>query len=517
MTPRIRYLGQYAEADLGIAPRDLLAMGRADPHDSAETFNMAYLALRGSAAVNGVSRLHGSVSRRLFQKIFPRWPETDVPVGHVTNGVHVPTWDSRQADELWTCCCGSGRWRGPLDSVEQDFRHRVSDQDLWALRTSARQDLIDFVTERLAHEPDVVPRAGNDGALAHHVLDPHALTLGFARRFATYKRPNLLLHDPRRLLRLLTDPNRPMQLIIAGKAHPADEPGKELLKAWVQFTRRPEVRGRVVFVPDYDLLLAEHLVRGVDVWINTPRRPWEASGTSGMKVLVNGGLNLSELDGWWAEAYAPEVGWALGDGREHDDPAWDAVEADALYALLEQEIGPAFYVRDAQGIPSAWVVKIRESMSRLTPRFSANRVVREYTNSYYVPAAAAYRKRATQGGASGAALLDWRRHLAQHWGEARFGSVHADAQGDRHEFRVEVWLGGLSEKAIRVELYADATDEAEPVRIRMIRGGTLDGGAYEYHVAAPASRPASDYTPRLIPDHPDAAVPLEASEILWQR
>ena len=220
------------------------------------------------------------------------------------------------------------------------------------------------------------------------------MTLGFARRFATYKRPNLLLHDPERLLRLLTNPERPVQLIIAGKAHPADQAGQDLIQQWMHFIRRPEARPHVVFLSDYDMLLTEHLVQGVDVWINTPRRPWEASGTSGMKVLVNGGINLSELDGWWAEAYTPEVGWALGDGQEHgDDPAWDAVEADALYDLLEREVIPEFYTRDESGIPTAWVKRMRESMARLTPRFSANRAVREYTEQHYLPAAAAYRLR----------------------------------------------------------------------------------------------------------------------------
>ena len=228
---------------------------------------------------------------------------------------------------------------------------------------------------------------------AKHLFDPNALTLGFARRFATYKRPNLLLHDPERLLRLLTNPERPVQLIIAGKAHPAGPGGAGLDPGMDTF--HPPARGptpHAIFLSDYDMLLTEHLVQGVDVWINTPRRPWEACGTSGMKVLVNGGINLSELDGWWAEAYTPEVGWALGDGQEHgDDPAWDAVEADALYDLLEREVIPEFYTRDESGIPTAWVKRMRESMARLTPRFSANRTVREYTEQHYLPAAAAYR------------------------------------------------------------------------------------------------------------------------------
>jgi glycogen phosphorylase len=250
--------------------------------------------------------------------------------------------------------------------------------------------------------PDRGGRAAPGVEAAKHLFDPNALTLGFARRFATYKRPNLLLHDPQRLLRILTNSQRPVQLIIAGKAHPADQAGQDLIREWMHFIRQPETRPHAIFLSDYDMLLTEHLVQGVDVWINTPRRPWEASGTSGMKVLVNGGLNLSELDGWWAEAYTPEVGWALGDGREHgDDPAWDAAEAEALYDLLERQVIPEFYARDAQGIPAAWVARMRKSMASLTPRFSADRAVREYTEQHYLPGAETFRQRAAEKGAAG--------------------------------------------------------------------------------------------------------------------
>jgi len=512
-----RYLQTYAEKNLGLSLSDLLALGREQTDDGHEPFNMAYLAIRGSAAVNGVSRLHGAVSRRLFQGLFPRWPQIEVPVGHVTNGVHVPTWDSPEADALWSQCCGCDRWRGALESVHRDIR-RAPDRDLWALRNANRKALVDFVRGHMAHTLAWGGSAPDGMAPARPVLDPDVLTLGFARRFATYKRPNLLLHDPERLLRLLGHADRPMQLIVAGKAHPSDEAGQELLKAWVRFTRRPEAQGQVIFLPDYDLCVAERLVQGVDVWINTPRRPWEASGTSGMKVLVNGGLNLSELDGWWAEAYAPEVGWALGDGREHgDDATWDAAEAEALYALIEDEIAPAFYTRGAEGVPTAWTAKMRESMSRLTPRFSANRAVREYTEQYYLPAATAYRTRAADRGALGAHLLGWQQDLARCWPDARFGAVRVETRRDRHEFTAEVWLGRLDANAVSIELFADATEGDGPVRVAMKRGRRLDGGGREYRAAVPAARPAGDYTARLVPHHAAAVVPLEAGEILWQR
>jgi starch phosphorylase len=266
---------------------------------------------------------------------------------------------------------------------------------------------------------------------AKHLFDADTLTLGFARRFATYKRPNLLLHDPERLQRLLTNPQRPVQLIMAGKAHPADQAGQDPIRQWTQFIRQPEIRPHAIFLSDYDMLVTEHLVQGVDVWINTPRRPWEASGTSGMKVRVNGGLNLSELDGWWVEAYTPEVGWALGDGQEHgDDLAWDAVEAAALYDLLEREVIPEFYTRDAQGISTAWVARMRESMAHLTPHFSTNRTVREYAEQYYLPAAAAYCARAAEHGALGQQVVQWQQTRAQYWTTLRFGDVHVETEGE---------------------------------------------------------------------------------------
>jgi starch phosphorylase len=352
------------------------------------------------------------------------------------------------------------------------------------------------------------------------LFDPNALTLGFARRFATYKRPNLLLHNPERLLALLANPRRPVQLIIAGKAHPEDQAGQAMIREWIQFNRWPEARPHVIFLSDYDMLLTERLVQGVDVWINTPRRPWEASGTSGMKVLVNGGINLSELDGWWAEAYTPEVGWALGDGLEHgDDPTWDAIEAETLYDLLEREVIPEFYARDEQGIPTAWVARMRESMGRLTPLFSASRTVREYTEQHYLPAASAYRERAAAKGAAGAQVVSWQHTLEQKWATLRFGEVKVETDGGRHVFEAQVYLDALDPNAVRVELYADGVDGDGPVRQEMTCVRELVGtvGGYTYGTTVPATRPAMDYTARVVPRYPGVAVPLEAAHILWQR
>ncbi len=274
----------------------------------------------------------------------------------------------------------------------------------------------------------------------------------------------------------------------------------------------------MVFLSDYDVLMAEHLVQGVDVWVNTPRRPWEASGTSGMKVLVNGGLNLSELDGWWAEAYSPDVGWAIGDGLEHgDDPAWDAAEAETLYALLEREVVPEFYTRDDRGIPRHWAARMRASMARLTPTFSANRVVRQYTDERYLSAAVAFRRRAENRGSLGADLVAWQADLAKHWPSLRFGSATVQQQDKQYHFQVQVFLDDLTSEAVRVELYADGEKDTGPITQTMNRGERLVGAAngFTYSAVIPIMRSAADYTPRLVPQHVGALVPLEAPFILW--
>jgi starch phosphorylase len=500
---------------LRIGIDELLALGRLNPHDRSEPFNMAYLAIRGSGAVNGVSRLHGEVSRRMFAPLFPRWPESEIPVGHVTNGVHVPSWDSEAADALWTEACGKDRWLGSKDTLEQDIR-RVSDAKLWRMRCDSRKALVEFTRVRLARQLALVGESADAVERARSIFDPSALTLGFARRFATYKRPNLLLHDAERLVRLLNDPQRPVQLVIAGKAHPADGAGQAMIQQWTRFIARPEARGRVVFLSDYDMLLTEQLVQGVDVWLNTPRRPWEASGTSGMKVLANGGINLSELDGWWAEAYASDVGWAIGDGREHgDDPEWDAVEAERLYDILEREVVPEFYSRDEKRIPKAWVARMRESMASLTPRFSATRTVREYAEKYYLPALAAYEERAAEKGTLGAEIVGWRKTLDRQWPGLRFGMVKITTSGKKHHFEAQVFFDGLDPNTVRVELYADG--DGAPLREEMTRVRQMAAKAYVYGASVPATRPAADFTPRVLPVSERAGVPLEAPHILWQK
>ena len=520
-----RYLSHYAKEELGVALETLLALGRQNPEDASESFNMAYLALRGSGQVSGVSKLHGEVSRHIFQPLFPRWPQAEVPIGSVTNGIHVPTWDSTEADRLWTRACGADRWRGERPLTE-DVR-QLTDSELWQMRSGARRTMLTQVRERYTRQ---LSAEGVSHANDTEILKDDVLTIGFARRFATYKRPDLLLHDPGRLIRLLTSVRRPVQLILAGKAHPEDRPGQALIKQWNDFIERPEVRGHVVFLSDYDMQMAQELVKGMDLWVNTPRRPWEACGTSGMKVLVNGGLNISELDGWWAEAYTPKVGWAIGDGREHgEDSAWDTSEVESLYTLLEQQVVPEFYDRDAQGMPCRWLERVRESMATLTPEFSASRAIREYTNDLYVPAAERYKARAANDGRLGVELFEWQHTIAAQWSTLRFGDVTSDTKDNLHQFRISVLPGVLRPDQFRVELYAAPTQEsgAAPEILAVCHASTESAGTLVYSATCPAKRPVTDYTARILPSfgdpshvgpaHGGVCIPLEARQILWQR
>ncbi len=515
-----RYFTWYAEQRLNIPLRDLLALGRRDPADDSEPFNMAYLAIRGSGSVNGVSRLHGAVSRRLFRSMFPRYPEAEVPIGHVTNGVHVPTWNSAEADALWSTACGQDHWRGSLEYAREQIQC-VEDAAVWELRTAARRALVAFARKRVAlqraqagaPQPEIDSAAG--------FFDDTWLTLGFARRFTAYKRNNLLLRDPERLVRILTNPERPVQLILAGKAHPADSAGQAMIQQWNDFVRRPGLDRHVAYLADHDMMLTGQLVAGVDVWINTPRRPWEASGTSGMKVLANGGLNLSELDGWWAEAYASEVGWALGDGVDRgDDPAWDSVEADQLYALLEQQVIPGFYSRGDHGLPHQWIARIRESMARLTTLYSANRAVRQYTEEHYLPLAARYRERAGEGGRAGAELFAWKRNMQLHWGGVKFGSVSVqNGQHGSYVFTVEVYPGAVGRNDIDVQLYAEGRGGGPPIQAPL-EPAPADPGRSDICVFSgevPGDRSAQEYTARVRPRSALLDVPLELPLVLWQK
>ncbi len=509
-----QYGREYAH-ELGLAPENLLALGRLH-NQSGEPFNMAFLAARTCGRINAVSRLHGEVSRRIFQDLYPRWPRREVPIGYVTNGVHVPTWDSAHADRLWTDACGKARWLGQCDAVGESVA-AVPDEQLWEMRAAARRDLVNYARQRL--ETQLGQRGADRRTIAgsRDLLDPNVLTLGFARRFTEYKRPAMLLRDPDRLVRLLADPARPAQIIVAGKAHPHDHQGKDDIARWSAFARRDDVRARVVFLEDYDLALARQLVQGVDVWINTPRRGWEACGTSGMKVLVNGGLNLSELDGWWEEAYSPQAGWGVNGGSEIGTAADDEREAELLYRLLEQEVVPEFYRRDATGLPRDWIARMRASMTALTPQYSTNRMLLQYVREFYLPAAEDYARRCADNAAVAQSLWRWERQIHHRWREVHAGRLQVEAGEDGLEFSLPVYLGDLPVEAVAAQLYAEAEGD-QPVEVIAMQpggpvAGAINGVLFRARVAT--QRPASDFSARLVPYHPQASVPLESNRIHW--
>ncbi|MGB7571358.1 MAG: alpha-glucan family phosphorylase [Methanothrix sp.] len=520
-----KYAHFYARL-LGISLDDLMKLGRAADGEGQdkETFNMAQLALSGCSHANGVSRLHGRVSRRIFRFRYPRWPEVEVPLGHVTNGVHIPTWDSPHAQRLWSQACPGGCGPEGIDYQTRGIAQK-SDQELWCFRAEARADLVGYVRRR--HLRQEVERGAGEEEMkrARHVLNPNFLTIGFARRATAYKRTDLLLSHPDRLASILKNSKYPVQLVMAAKAHPSDEEGKKMVQKMAGFASRPDVSDRAVFLSDYDIDLAQHLQPGVDVWINTPRRPNEACGTSGMKVLANGGLNISNLDGWWDEAYDPEVGWCLGDRQEHGDPGRDGEVAEMLYRLLEEMVVPLFYQRDENGIAGGWMAMVRASMTRLTPRYSSERMMLEYVEKFYRPAARAFRRRSAEGGRLADTLALWQERLDEGWKDLRLGGMSLAREGEMWSFSVEAYLGELQPEDVRVELYADPLPEKEPgtegrsERIVMERLGPLAGAVngFVFGAKVAGARAAEDYTPRIVPYHPEAFVPMEEGHILWMR
>jgi glycogen phosphorylase len=509
-----RYLMEKGKTDI----EEFLALGRQDPYNKNENFNTAFFAIRGSGFINGVSRLHGTVSQQLFANLFPRWPLREVPISYVTNGVHMPTWDSPEADRLWTEACGKDRWLSEQENMENSIR-KVSPEQLWHCRQVAKEAFIPYLRHRYQQQVAMNGQPENEIEEAGKVFHPAVFAMGFARRFVAYKRTNLLLKDKERLKRILHNKERPVQLVLAGKAHRTDLQGQKLIREWVEFIEQERLQQKILFLSDYDMLLSEHMVQGVDLWINTPRKPWEACGTSGMKVLVNGGLNISELDGWWAEACSKDVGWGIdesnGDNSEEEN---DAKEAKRFYDLLEEEILPAFYERNESGIPEGWLMKMRESMATLTPRFSANRSLREYTEKFYLPAAADYLNRSANRGEKGKVLLQQTTHLSEKWKDLFFGEMSVVTAADKHTFRVGVHLAGISPDELQVELYAEGEQSTAEIHQMVYEGEWEEQpGLVFYEITIPANRSSVVYTPRIIPAGNGLKIPLECPLILWQR
>lgn len=512
-------VSRYFSTELlpGVELGSVIALGAEDYEGGdADFFNMAVMGLRLGQRANGVSKLHGAVSRGMFGSLWPGFDADDVPITSVTNGVHAPTWTDPMLLEL------AEQKFGTTDTTAVDWSSdAVSHGELWSLRGRMREQLVTDARRRVTeawHEQN--PGIGAP-AWYSQLLDPEVLTIGFARRVPTYKRLTLMLHDPERLRALLTHPERPIQIVIAGKSHPADDEGKRLIQKLVEFAQEPDVRNRIVFLPNYDIAMAQLLYPGTDVWLNNPLRPLEACGTSGMKAALNGSLNLSILDGWWAEFYDEENGWAIptadsaGDGAERDK-----LEADSLYDLIEHQVAPRFYDRDHDGVPTRWVDSIRHTLSTLSPQLSADRMVREYVERLYIPAADAEATISADSYQPARELSEWKARVGEAWPgvhvtHVESGGVDAVPQvGDSLRVRAHVELAGLTADDVAVEVVYGRAQDGD--RLQDVQHAALELSAHELGAAAtfagvvPLGRAGSfGYTVRVVPRHPLLASPAE--------
>jgi starch phosphorylase len=518
-----RYLGYYYEL-LHISRHDFLALGRENPGNQDEPLNMAVLALRLAAQTNAVSQLHGEVSRELWQEVWPGVPEWEVPIVAINNGVHTRSWISQDLAALFDRYLGP-RWaERPADHTVWQDVDEIPDEELWRVHERRRARLVGFARNRLRSQFEQRGSPPAEVARVSELLDPEALTIGFARRFAVYKRATLLLRNPERLAAILNDPKRPVQVIIAGKAHPQDNPAKELIR---QLTHLLRDKGlcNVVFLEDYDLNMARYLLQGVDLWLNNPRLMQEASGTSGMKAGANGALNLSVLDGWWAEAYHPEIGWAIGRGEVYEDLNYqDEVESNAIYDLLEKEIVPLFYRRATDSLPRDWIARMKSAMQTVIPMYNTSRMTMEYSERLYQPATSRYLRLSEKGFQRAKRLAEWKARLCQCWPEVRIIGMETDAKGEQPvnselEVRATLNLGQLSPEDVSVELYGGALDadqeivegHATPMSYVGVRQGvSLYVGKIHFQQSGPRG-----YTLRVLPHHEDLGNPFEPRLILW--
>jgi len=509
--------------------RAFLALGRQRPHDEAEPFSMAVLALKTAGYANGVSKLHGEVSRKMFSDLWPEVPLEEVPITSITNGVHVRSYVADPLDELfvryngprWTydAAEGMGAWRGP---------EKVPDSELWRVHERQRAKLVTWARQRLRSQLERRGASVKDIQAADEVLDPEALTIGFARRFATYKRGTLLWRDPQRLERILADRNRPVQILYAGKAHPKDDAGKQFIQRIFQLAREDRFRHSVVFLEDYDINVARYLVQGVDVWLNNPRRPMEASGTSGMKAAANGVLNCSILDGWWCEGYDGTNGWAIGRGEDYTDLEYqDQVESRALYDLLEQQIVPTFYDRGADGLPREWIRRMKRAMQTCIPVFSTHRMVREYTERFYVPSALRHQAVSRNNAQGGRELWDWKMTLYQRWAQVRIEQVTApqtDALpvGGSLEVSARIHLGPVQPEWVDVQVYAGEVNEQNRIVSGSARSLSRDTswhgepGFHMFRGKVPCEQSGRfGFAVRVLPKHENLASPFVPGLITW--
>lgn len=523
-----KYFANYAMDALGIRFEELMDRGRRAQGDPSEKFNMAVLAFRHARYVNGVSKLHGVVSRQMAQASFPDLPLEEVPVGSVTNGIHTASFTSSEMADLLTKYLGELTAENIADPAYWAKADSIPDRELWDVHNLRRRKMVKWAREYLVGR--IEKRGGSEQEIddAKTILDPEILTVGFARRFATYKRGDLLLRDGDRLLRMLNHATRPVQFVFAGKAHPKDDAGKRLIQRIVHFAKQDSARRRLVFLEDYDIDMARYLTQGVDVWLNNPRRPMEASGTSGMKVIPNGGLNFSVLDGWWAEGYDPTVGWEIGRGEEYEDLGYqDHVESEDIYETLERSIAPLFYDRGTDGLPSGWVAKMKASMTKLAPVYTTERMVREYAETYYVTAARRAVRVDDDNYALAKSLVEWKRKVRAGWHDVKVLSVTVENDklraGDSAPVQAVVELGTLAPSDVSVQLYVGPVDadrnliEAHSLPLALQGPYAETMGAFRYTGELPSDRSGRlGFTVRVLPHNPDAVLPHELPLVLWE-
>ena len=462
------YLSSYY-SKLGIGREAFLALGREKPTDKFETFCMTVLALKTAYSANGVSKLHGEVSRNMWKGLWPTLPESEIPIGSVTNGIHTLSWVSDEMVRLLNRYLGIGWMDNPTSMNAWKDLEGIPDTELWRARERSRERLVEFARAKLRQQLLSRGYPPKEADRANSVLDSEALTIGFARRFATYKRANLILGDMRRLEQILTDRERPVQMIFAGKAHPKDNMGKELIRQIIRLCTDERFRNRIVFLEDYDINIARYMVQGVDIWLNNPIRPKEASGTSGMKVIPNGGINISILDGWWDEAYNRENGWAIGNREIYDDFEYqNEVESLYLYNLLEKEVKPIFYNRGADGLPREWLHYMRKSMLSLAPVFNTDRMVKEYTEKYYVRAHKNFNKLIDNNYERPRAISSWKERILNKWSAVKivdlaFESADEIPVGSKITVKAFTNLGELSPEDVTAELYFGNVDQNDDI------------------------------------------------------
>jgi starch phosphorylase len=519
------YFDGFARS-LGISINVLLGFGRQDPRNKDEEFSMAVLALRLSNWNNGVSRLHAKVSRRMWQRIWSRAPEEDLPIVHITNGVHIPSFVSKGMAEHFDRYL-SPRWIEDPDNTKIWERvDKIPDTEIWRTHERGRERLVAFTRMRLRKQMAKRGASDRELALADDVLNTETLTIGFARRFAPYKRAHLILKDIARLEKILTNESRPAQIIFAGKAHPQDAQGKDLIKQLVQTSNRDKVRRHMVFLEDYDLDIARTMVQGCDVWLNTPRRPFEACGTSGMKAVANGALHLSVLDGWWEEGYERGLGWAIGNGEEYADYDFqDDLESRALYDILEKDVIPIFYERGPDGIPRRWVTMMKASMHKLCPIFNTHRMVSEYWNRFYLAAASRGAELKDQEWDALKRLSKWREKLMYNWSnlaikEIRMKDVAELVVGDPYLVEADIFLGDLLPEDIMVEAYAGRLDPSNRFMDRITQlmqpVETVADRVYKYRCSMSFEEAGHfGINIRITPNHPNPESRHAMGLVIW--